>query len=84
MTLKLTSIAAAAGVATAGVQLFWSLASGSYNAGSRMESVQTELKLLRSEVQNQNRLSQAQNQMHEFRLNQLEEKHASYKDGRRE
>lgn len=75
MTLKLTSIAAAAGVATAGVQLFWSLASGSYNAGSRMESVQTELKLLRSDVQSQSRLFQEQNKMYEFRLSQLEEKH---------
>ncbi|BDA69294.1 hypothetical protein CAL7716_034600 [Calothrix sp. PCC 7716] len=75
MTLKLTSIAAAAGVATAGVQLFWSLASGSYSAGSRMEQMQTELKLIRSEMQGQTRLYQAQSQMYDFRLSQLEEKY---------
>lgn len=82
MTLKLTSIAAAAGVATAGVQLFWSLASGSYSAGSRMEAMQTELKLIRSEMQSQSRLFQAQTQMYEFRLTQLEETYI--KKGRRD
>lgn len=72
MTLKLGAIAAATGIATGCVQLFWSLASGSYNAGSRMESMQTELKLLRNEIQNQSKLYQAQNQIVEFRLSQLE------------
>lgn len=86
MTLKLSAIAAATAVATAGVQLFWSFASGSYSVGSRIEQIQGDLRLLRSEVQNQSKLNQAQNQIYEFRLNQLEtqgqlEKHGS---GRRE
>lgn len=73
MSLKLGAIAAATGIATGAVQIIGSLASGSYNAGSRMESLQTEVKLLRSEIQNQSRLFQAQNQIYEFRLSQLEE-----------
>lgn len=72
MNLKLTSIAAATGVATASVQLFWSFASGSYSVGSRIEQIQGDLRLLRSEVQNQSKLNQAQNQIYEFRLNQIE------------
>ena len=83
MTVKLGAIAAATGIATAGVQLFWSLASGSYNAGSRMEAMQTELKLLRKDVQTQNQLYQAQNQIYEYRLQQLEDKKSSG-NGRRE
>lgn len=76
MSLKLGAIAAATAIATSVVQLFLGLASGSYNAGSRMESVQTDLKLLRNEVQNQSRLFQAQNQIYEYRLLQLEEAQA--------
>lgn len=73
MTLKLGAIVAATGIATGCVQLFWSLASGSYNAGSRMESIQTELKLVRKDIQTQSQIFQAQNQIYEHRLNQLEE-----------
>lgn len=72
MTLKLGAIVAATGIATGCVQLFWSLASGSYNAGSRMESIQTELKLVRKDIQTQSQIFQAQNQIYEYRLNQLE------------
>ncbi len=83
MTLRLSAIAAATAIATGSVQLFWSLASGSYSVGSRIEQMQSDLKLLRNDVQNQSRLSQAQNQIYEFRLQQLEDKKSSG-NGRRE
>lgn len=71
--LKMTTIAAIAAVATAVSQLFYGLASGGFTAGSQLESVQTELKLLRKDVQSQYQVIQAQNQIYDFRLQRIEQ-----------
>lgn len=69
----MTTIAAIAAVTTAITQLFYGLASGGFTAGSQLESVQTELKLLRKDLQAQYQVIQAQNQIYDFRLQRIEQ-----------
>jgi hypothetical protein len=74
--MKVTTIAAIAAIATAVTQLFLGLAMGSFSAGSQLELVQTELKLIRKDLQSQYQLIQTKNELYDYRLQILERQQA--------
>lgn len=71
--LKLTTVATLAALATTTIQLLYGLLTGGFSAGTQLEQVQTELKLIRKDIQSQFALTEAQNRIYEFRLEQLEQ-----------
>lgn len=70
---NLASLAALAALATTVAQLFYGLASGGFLAGSHLELVQAELKLIRKDLQSQFEIEQARNEVINFRLQRLEQ-----------
>jgi phage-related tail protein len=70
--VKLSTIVAVVAIATTVSQMLYSLLSGGFTAGSQLESVQTELKLIRRDISSQYQLIQSQNQLYEYRLQNLE------------
>lgn len=70
---NLASVAALAALATTVTQLFYGLATGGFLAGSQLELVQAELKLIRKDLQSQFEIEQARNEVINFRLERLEQ-----------
>jgi hypothetical protein len=71
--MKLSSVAAITAITATVTQLFYGLVFGGFSAGSQLESLQTEVKLLRKDLQSQYEVLQAQNQLYEYRLQRLEQ-----------
>lgn len=75
--MKLTSIATVTAITATVTQLFYGLLFGGFSAGSQLEQMQTELKLMRKDLQAQYQAVEAQNRLYEYRLQQVEQSLAS-------
>jgi hypothetical protein len=67
MDIKLSTLSTAVGIATVISQGIWGLVSGSFSVGEKVYDLQSEVKLLRKDVQSQQAI-------YEFRLNLVEQK----------
>jgi hypothetical protein len=67
MNAKLSTLTGVAAVATIVGQGIWALASGSFSVGSRIYELQSEIRLLRKDVQSQQAI-------YDLRLNLVEQK----------
>jgi hypothetical protein len=67
MNIKVSTLSAAVGVTTVFSQGIWGLVSGGFSVGSKVHELQSEIKLLRKDVQ-------AQQAIYEFRLNLVEQR----------
>jgi hypothetical protein len=72
MNVKLSTLATAVGITTVVSQGLWGLASGGFSVGSKVHELQSEVKLLRKDLQ-------AQQAIYDVRLSSVEQRLAAKK-----